>query len=225
MRRTPLRRKAPLSDERRIRQLGASEPDPPGVPRRYVNGAGYVRLRWKVGKGEYVERYERDDSGAIVCERVRWRPGMSRKHPLIDLDALLRLHDSGLTEPEVAVRLGCDVSVVHRRLRELGRKAHHPKNSRQARFNRELDSMRPILAERSKGLCEAQLDGRCSRRATHVHHRKGRRSGDNSIENLLHLCASCHSRIHRLGGIAYLRGWLVESWNDPAAVPVKVGLR
>lgn len=31
---------------------------PEGQPKRYLNDAGYVRLRWKVGVEEYVEVYE-----------------------------------------------------------------------------------------------------------------------------------------------------------------------
>lgn len=41
-----------------IRALRADEPLPDGAPRRYRNGAGYIRLRWKVGVEEYVEEYE-----------------------------------------------------------------------------------------------------------------------------------------------------------------------
>ncbi len=41
-----------------IRQLKDGEPIPDGVPKRYVNGSGYMRLRWLVGPNEYVEAYE-----------------------------------------------------------------------------------------------------------------------------------------------------------------------
>lgn len=45
--------------ESRIRQLKPGEPVPEGEPRRYTSDSrGYVRLRWRVGKGEYVETYE-----------------------------------------------------------------------------------------------------------------------------------------------------------------------
>lgn len=40
------------------RQLRAGEPLPEGEPSRYLNDRGYVRLRWLVGVGEYVEVYE-----------------------------------------------------------------------------------------------------------------------------------------------------------------------
>ena len=36
----------------------AGEPLPDGVPGRYLNDRGYVRLRWRVGAAEYVEVYE-----------------------------------------------------------------------------------------------------------------------------------------------------------------------
>lgn len=42
-----------------IRQLKPGEDPPSGEPRRYASDPrGYVRLRWRVGKGEYVETYE-----------------------------------------------------------------------------------------------------------------------------------------------------------------------
>jgi 5-methylcytosine-specific restriction protein A len=53
-----LQRKSRLG-ETKIRQLKPGDPIPDGVPRRYKSDPrGYVRLRWKVGKGEYVETYE-----------------------------------------------------------------------------------------------------------------------------------------------------------------------
>lgn len=58
LRRKPLARKSRIG-ETRIRQLKPGEPLPDGEPRRYVSDRrGYVRLRWKVGTGEYVETYE-----------------------------------------------------------------------------------------------------------------------------------------------------------------------
>jgi hypothetical protein len=42
----------------RTRSLRHDEELPPGEPRRYRDGRGYVRLRWKVGPSTYVEEYE-----------------------------------------------------------------------------------------------------------------------------------------------------------------------
>lgn len=41
-----------------IRELTDISDTPNGEPKRYKNAIGYIRLRWKVGKGEYVEAYE-----------------------------------------------------------------------------------------------------------------------------------------------------------------------
>ncbi|PRB01785.1 HNH endonuclease [Microbacterium sp. MYb64] len=41
-----------------VQTLRPGDATPDGIPRRYVNGAGYVRLRWKVGIEQYVEVYE-----------------------------------------------------------------------------------------------------------------------------------------------------------------------
>lgn len=51
-----------------IRQLHAGERIPEGEPRRYKAGHGYVRLRWRVGKGEYVEVYEHRVRDGVVVD-------------------------------------------------------------------------------------------------------------------------------------------------------------
>lgn len=48
---------------------------------------------------------------------------------------------------------------------------------------------------RSRGTCEAKMNG-CSWVATEIHHRKLRsRRGTNDLSNLLHLCNKCHEKI------------------------------
>ena len=79
------------------------------------------------------------------------------------------------------------------------------------------------LEIRSFGMCE----GCGLRRATEIHHRKFRsRGGDNSIENLLHLCGwgnhtGCHGAAHG-GGTEEERlraiGWAVKPDETPADV-------
>lgn len=50
-----------------IRSLKSGEPVPAEEPRRYVSSHGYVRLRWRTGKGEHVEVYEhRVRDGVVV---------------------------------------------------------------------------------------------------------------------------------------------------------------
>jgi hypothetical protein len=110
---------------RTVRQLTAGEPDPPGEPRRYEESRGYVRLRWKVGTGEYVERYERDEGGKLR----RTQPSRAKR---IDAERAAALYADGLTLPEVAAHLGCDHGALSRVLRRHGVTArpansyHHP---------------------------------------------------------------------------------------------------
>jgi hypothetical protein len=98
-------------------------------------------------------------------------------------------------------------------------------SQRKIDFDKELDAMRPIIAARSKGNCEADRivfdyviasqedpallleaqqsyrEVRCWKRASEVHHRKyRRRGGTNSEDNLAHLCLAHHAWAHRHGG-------------------------
>ena len=55
----------------RIRYLKAGDPIPEGEPRRYKDPRGYVRLRWKLGKGDYLEAWEhRILTGAVDGQHV-----------------------------------------------------------------------------------------------------------------------------------------------------------
>lgn len=83
-----------------------------------------------------------------------------------------------------------------------------------------MTDVRELVRERSGGFCEARLEG-CNGRAVHLHHRQRRsQRGADIPENLLHVCASCHDAVHRIGERAYRLGLLVRSSDDPAAVPV-----
>lgn len=102
----------------RIRTLGPSEPRPSDTPRRYVNGAGYVRLRWKISRGEYLECYDRDETGQLVREQ----PG----RPRIDRAAVVTLYERGLTQPLIAEHLGCSAGQVSRILAAANVPARSP---------------------------------------------------------------------------------------------------
>jgi hypothetical protein len=92
-----------------ITQLRAGDPDPEGEPRRYENANGYVRLRWKVGRGQYMERYERNGDGSLV----RSRPSDARR---IDIDTAVEMYSAGSSTTAIGRRLGFHPSVVSRAL-------------------------------------------------------------------------------------------------------------
>lgn len=87
--------------------------------------------------------------------------------------------------------------------------------------NRIPDEVRALITARSGGVCE----GCGAARATEMHHRRFRsRGGDDSADNLLHLCGwgnhtGCHGIAHS-GRQGALRGWAVPSgWMEPAEFP------
>lgn len=93
---------------------------------------------------------------------------------------------------------------------------------KKARPNGFPERTRLAVRRRSGGRCEAGSK-HCSGPAAHLHHRKLRRHKDHSVVNALHVCRACHEHIHANPGVAYLMGWLVHEWADPAQVPAKRG--
>jgi hypothetical protein len=58
------------------------------------------------------------------------------------------------------------------------------------------------------------------------HHRKLRsRGGQDSVTNLVALCSTCHRRVHGHPAWSEEHGFMVPATQDPASVPVAVGLR
>ena len=85
------------------------------------------------------------------------------------------------------------------------------------------EEVRMSVRRRSGGRCETHSRA-CTGEAHHFHHRKLRRHKDHSAVNCLHVCTSCHRYIHDvMGEAAYLMGWLVRSFEDPAEIPVRKG--
>lgn len=97
-----------------IRSLRPGEPWPEGEPRRYLNAEGYTRLRWKVGPGQHVETYLRDESGALVRNQPNRLKTVDRARALV-------LFDDGLTTVQIARELGCNPATVSRLVRREGR--------------------------------------------------------------------------------------------------------
>ena len=89
------------------------------------------------------------------------------------------------------------------------------KRTAKNQYDKEFDSMKTAVRERSGGYCEAYalarkhamsgttsfaqllIDNPCTHQAAHVHHRKYRsRGGTKSLDNLLDVCLGCHGWIH-----------------------------
>lgn len=74
--------------------------------------------------------------------------------------------------------------------------------------------------ERAGGLCEV-----CGGAGSDIHHRKPRGAGGtrdgaiNALSNLTLLCRRDHARVESERALAYERGWLVHSWDEPGLVP------
>lgn len=84
------------------------------------------------------------------------------------------------------------------------------------------EGTKALVRRRSANQCEARSEA-CTHKAAHFHHRKLRRFGDHSEENCLHVCSACHLRIHDNPEIAYVMGWMVQSFRESGEVPVLHG--
>lgn len=74
-----------------------------------------------------------------------------------------------------------------------------------------------LLQARAAGACE-----RCGHECGPVerHHRKRRREGGDSLENLVVLGRECHREVHAHPELARREGFIVSVSRDPADVPV-----
>ena len=128
-------------EHRHIRTLRPDEARPDGEPRRYPDKAGYVRLRWRVGVGEYVEIREHRAVLGIDAPHVHHRnhdpadnrPGnlmalTSQEHAAIhaqerrrfDRRRAAQLYAAGVSTPELARIYGVNSSTIYRGLRGFG---------------------------------------------------------------------------------------------------------
>lgn len=92
------------------------------------------------------------------------------------------------------------------------------------KLTKEERAVREELIERSHGACEARIQGVCTGRHEHPHHRKLRRWKDNRLINHLGVCFSCHRYIHAHVAWSYIQGFLVHSFDDPSVIPVNAGV-
>lgn len=129
----------------RIRILKPGERVPPGEPRRYGSTDGYVRLRWRVGKDEYVEvREHRVFDGVVTTaahvhhrnhQRDDNRPENllavtttehGAHHRVLDDAEVARRYLSGESTITIARALGVNTATVTRSLQRSGTPTRPP---------------------------------------------------------------------------------------------------
>lgn len=229
-----------------IRQLKPGEDPPPGEPKRYTaDPRGYVRLRWKVGKGQYVETYEHRLVAGVPAADVHhgdedkskrlneWggypsqyafdkaqRSKARRERREQFAAEICRLQGLGMSTIEIGKTVGLDASGISRILRSSGvTPPRHP-----GRSTGPSTTIRSQVQARARMRCE-----KCGRNLTwgggQIHHRKPRQMGGtrdpkiNSMANLVFICGDCHGWIESNRSEAYSSGWLVHSGTDPESVP------
>lgn len=95
-----------------------------------------------------------------------------------------------------------------------------PKPSERRDAEREaLDAAREVVYRRSRGRCE--VCGGVGSEFSHRRTRAVRGKHQNSPENALWACRTCHARMHRNPEVARANGWHVSRYVDePGTVPV-----
>lgn len=121
------------------RALRPGEPLPAFPARRYRTVQGYIQLRWTVATNQidWVYEHRVKDGRVVADEHVHHRnrvrddnradnlEGMTaqahvEEHTEVRPHEVAVLYLSGLTQPQIARRLGCDTSVVCRALGKAG---------------------------------------------------------------------------------------------------------
>lgn len=84
------------------------------------------------------------------------------------------------------------------------------KSKKQAAKDREFDAVKPVVAERSMGVCEMR-GPHCTRWADVYHHKAKRTHPAASLPMfVVHLCDPCHRYVHANPAWSYAEGWLIH---------------
>lgn len=105
---------------------------------------------------------------------------------------------------------------VDREDRAAARRTASRKTRRQRAGRRSEDQTwvqaRQWACGRAQGRCEARCAPSCAGRGAEAHHRRRRsQGGSDELENLLWVCAWCHTWIHEHPAVAYEKGWLLRA--------------
>lgn len=81
---------------------------------------------------------------------------------------------------------------------------------KQKRAKQATTTVKSQIVARSNGQCEARLDG-CAGAGHHLHHVLRRsQGGKETVDNLIHVCWTCHNTIHANPADALERGLLAR---------------
>ncbi len=143
---------------------------PAANPRRYIAPNGYVVLRWMIAPGEHVEAWEhRIVMGRPKGKAVHHKNGVRHDnrlenleictssdhgvhHRKYDWNEVVRLYQSGLSQPEVAGRVGASAGQVSRILKRMGVPA---RSISEAGTKHHIDSQ--VLGMHARGWTQRQM--------------------------------------------------------------------
>lgn len=135
-----------------IRRLRAGEKIPTAAPRRYRTDAGYVNLRWKVGRRQYVEVTEHRVVDGVVTSaeqvhHVNEVKDDNRPENLVPVgrrthgvhhrlfgpeqeEFIVGMYQAGCVGPDIAAAVGCETGTIYKTLKRLGARAREANRSR-----------------------------------------------------------------------------------------------
>ena len=100
-----------------ITQLKHGDQIPDWQPVRHRNQRGYIRLRWSLGKGSYVEVTDNRPDNLVVMSSAKEH---NAEHRRFDYEQAASLYRSGLSTTQVGKFLGVSAGRVSRALRSIG---------------------------------------------------------------------------------------------------------
>lgn len=121
-----------------IRSIRSMDEVPAGTPRRYRSAAGYVRLRWRVGPGRYVEAYEHRLVMQFPPADVHHRDGSKDNNDPRNLEPLSRVEHARRHAHIERMRTGRPLR-CHRPRANAGARARIAAAKRARRIRREQE--------------------------------------------------------------------------------------
>jgi hypothetical protein len=144
--------------------LQPGETPPDGQPKRYVEGRGYIRLRWKVGPQQYVETYEHRLTAGVPAADVHHRDHVKGNNDSSNLAAL--------TRSQHAREHGAHARSVSKSVTEWGgarsRQAFEKRQAGEARRADRQSFLAELAALRATGMTTTEIGAAVGRDASNI---------------------------------------------------------